>query len=532
MDLKGQGDSVPQLMCGLRASHATILLLISLRDAMHRHALASLSTVLLVLVGSCSVEHEDRSPRPKNNAGASFIDDGQREVSLMGDDVAVAADEKDVGDGGGAWVDEASEGGWGGIVEQEPDEDFEREPAQPTNDFPSPRQIARMLMEPKKKHHLIVLGDSRNSTKQTFALTYCVEVAWSGALTEYVNALDATNGAHDSTGIAATINETVNSPWLGGKAIWMPLGSGVETKFAGIPEPGSGDNNVIMRVYSSPPRLSKERTPLLWKAFEAGGEVLHRVIYYRHAQAPSASPGLSISHRARGSNFSDPGNLQGEYVYDMTGAGYGTIELVLPDGYDWTTYDAPNLEMVAKPLAVTVADEIAIVSTPWLEKNGPGIVYFPLARGGWSVDGWVDERIIPNSLFDDFLPLVAQEPIFWLDLGTNNPAKNSQIQHVEKMIRLIERVRSVWPYAPILLTSAFASSLSGSDPYYRAAAAALAEEVHGLLYLDTYGAMPDYPSGQNLGYYSDEVHYNDLGNAAFFTMVGQLIFRARTRGDY
>ncbi|HXS16048.1 MAG TPA: SGNH/GDSL hydrolase family protein, partial [Polyangiaceae bacterium] len=98
--------------------------------------------------------------------------------------------------------------------------------------------------------------------------------------------------------------------------------------------------------------------------------------------------------------------------------------------------------------------------------------------------------------------------------------------HASKVQQLIERLRQAWPLAPVILTSAFASSQSGDNPYYRAAAADIAAEVDGILYLDTYGALPNYADGVAAGYYGDQVHYNATGDRALFRAIDELIVTA------
>ena len=65
-----------------------------------------------------------------------------------------------------------------------------------------------------------------------------------------------------------------------------------------------------------------------------------------------------------------------------------------------------------------------------------------------------------------------------------------------------------------------------SNPYYRAAAADIAAEVDGILYLDTYGALPNYADGVAAGYYGDQVHYNATGDRALFRAIDELIVTA------
>lgn len=365
---------------------------------------------------------------------------------------------------------------------------------------------------------------------QPYALTDCTEVAWTGSLYPFTNSLNATNAAHTSAAGTAAPNTRTTSPYIDPvNGSIFPMGGGVETRFAGIAEPASGSNVTLMRLNTAP-SLTKAANPLLWNALEAGGAARFVAPYWRHAGAMSANPGVRLSLRGgAGTNSDSAGNLQGSYVYDMTGDGYDRLILSVPDGYSWATYVTPGIETMATPAGTTVNLQTVALDRPILELDGPGIVYCPIAGGGWSIigaggnGGWLDLNVIPLTFWKDYIQLFAEYPIFWIDLGTNNAGSLTQAQHAAALTQLIGRLRSQWPLAPIVLSSAFASSTSGSNPYYRAAAADVASDVPGVLYLDTYGAMPSYADGVTAGYYSDTVHYNVTGNHALWATIGNLI---------
>src|SRR5690606_21931754 len=122
------------------------------------------------------------------------------------------------------------------------------------------------------------------------------------------------------------------------------------------------------------------------------------------------------------------------------------------------------------------------------------------ASGGWNIEGWLSDTVVPTAVWSQFLPQIVENPIFQLDLGTNNPNSNTAATHATKMIALIAKMRTAYPEAPVILTTAYATSISGLDPYWREAARIIRDSVDGVWLLDTYSAMPDFNGGVALGY--------------------------------
>lgn len=398
--------------------------------------------------------------------------------------------------------------------------------------FSTPQQIAAKLCNPQAKHRLVVIADSLLTAMEPYVFSVMPQVRWTGAA--YLpNAANSTNAAHTSLAGTAAINQACASPYIGGRQYWYPPQGGTETRFSGTTEPSAGPQASGLTRLNNGPSSAMTNWPLLAAQLRTDPRVVRvKHVYYKHAGGMSANPGIRLAWQAQGfTNFNDPNCYQGSYVYDVTGSGYGTLEVVIPSDFPWINQTAFSAFVSATPAGTTVNLQTTSVSRQSLEQDGPGIVYDAWAQGGWNVGGWLDNTEVPTSLFTTYLPLFTDSPIFWLDLGANGTSGiTTAEQHAAAMELLIAKCRSGFPEADILLTSSHAHSTSGSNPIYRAGAELVAASVPGVLYLDTYGALPTYAQGVALGYYGDTVHYLPAGNTNKFTVIGGLIYSASVTG--
>ncbi len=396
----------------------------------------------------------------------------------------------------------------------------------------SAERIAQILTSTSDLYHLVSLTDSRLTSKQSEFLTYCPEIKWGGVELQYVSGLaSAPAGSHDAgVGVAASTGDVATSiagvPGTVGE--YAPYAAYLTT-FGGVAEPNVG-NALATRMWSSSGQITQATAPLLWAALDGRPETAKfRSIYKRLPDGTSTD--WRLCFHGSGVTFGAPGSYQSADVTDSTGSGYATVEAVIPDSHTWSAYPSPRWEYTAVPLSATVAGEkLLIVSPGWVEMQSGAVLHMH-GIGGKSVDGFLDPAVCSPDLFTDYYPLLGKNRLFWLDLGTNNPQSNTRAQHVAKMGELISRIRADDPKTPIMLTTAYATSTSGVDPYWVLAARDLAVSTPGTLLLDTYDAMPDYSTGNALGFYSDTVHYGPLGVRYYSECVGDLTQAAASTSD-
>lgn len=393
------------------------------------------------------------------------------------------------------------------------------------------RQIAQLLTSPSELYHLFVFGDSRQTNIQVDLMKACPEIAWSGTDETFSNALDNTGwNAEPSTFVPG--DNPIVSPLIGGSQTWFPWMPAAEMRSLGALTAGNTTNCTLVRaMYSGGAAFNSTDYPHLWGRLQGYAAKL-RTIYYRHAGGIATLPGYALHLRTTGTNFVGSGNYPATHNDTMsglgftannTGTGYGQLEITIPNTHNWATNPTTNIELLGKPNTATVLGEIFACTRIWIESVRPGIVYHNCSLSGRSIDGFLNVANSPLAAYSDLLPLFGENRIFWIDLGTNNQAGNTQVQHEAKLIELINRIRVGSPNAPILLTTAYPSSASGPNPYYKAAAIAVGARIPSVLVVDTYAAMPDYTTGVGLGYYGDTVHYNATGKAALFATIGDLI---------
>jgi hypothetical protein len=291
-------------------------------------------------------------------------------------------------------------------------------------------------------------------------------------------------------------------------------------------------NGISMPSTEIDARLLKTQTEvddftLLFARLQSAGESARlRATYWRQADG-AGMPGVQLWHRV-GENSSAAGNGLSLAINDSSGVGYGELSVSVPAGYDWATYGPlARWDLRAAPSSPTVAGSaFALSEYPWLEME-TGAVLHSWSMSGRSIEGFLpyaDGVGYDPSIWSDYVPLLGDHRMAWIDLGTNNLRSNTQAEHEAKLKELIALFRSGSPGAPVMITTAYPRETDADvTPYYVAAARNVAASVPGVLLVDTYEEMPLYSEGVALGYYLDATHYNTAGVAAWMSKISALI---------
>lgn len=392
-----------------------------------------------------------------------------------------------------------------------------------------PQQIAQLLTgdyRGSELWHLFCLADSRLTHKESEFLTTCSEVAWGGCEIPYLVPLASSPGGAHAIGVAtpASIADAPQTAAgvFGYVGIYAPLSAYVAT-FSGGAEPNDGTVFATRMWYASS-QINQATAPLLWPALEAS-DVQYKTIYRTLADGTTTDWALSF-RAAGGGGFGAP-NYQSSYVASSQASpAYGVVSVTIPASHNWAANNDPTYEVIAKPGDATVSGEKLLLCSPgWLESTS-GIVLHMHGIGGKSVDGFLDDDVFSPSLATDYYPLHGANRLFWLDLGSNNPALNDAATHATKMAQLAARVRTGSRGAPIVVTTAYwygGGTPSGTAPYWLTGDETMAASTPGVLLLDTYRAMPTYDAGNAAGLYGDTVHYGPTGVQYYARCIGDLI---------
>jgi hypothetical protein len=391
--------------------------------------------------------------------------------------------------------------------------------------YQSPQEIAQEMTAPTQLTHVFQITDSRLTRKASPLITGTDAIKWGGFSADYFSPLDR-SGAHDASNIGNNSGDTTTaSAELAGNINAYSPGNPLEVRFIGGAAGSIGSQNALLCRMATTLTTSSANYTNFWTRMAASGESAKlRGLYFKHSGGMSGAPKARLHWHATGSLFTDSGNIQGDYVTDTTGSGYGEMPAAeIPDDYDWDTYTGPGFEVVSENGTASVENEVLVLPTPlWVEAE-TGIVLHSWGEGGRSVDGFLSTSIFPDALLNDLAPMYGARRWFWIDLGTNNPSANDQAAHVTKITALIERCRASSPGASIILTTSYpASADAGIVPYYVLAAREVADAVDGVCLLDTWEAMPTYADGVTAGFYSDTVHLNDTGTSHYGHVIGQL----------
>jgi hypothetical protein len=392
-------------------------------------------------------------------------------------------------------------------------------------------QIARELIHPTKQWHLIRFGDSRSLFMAQNLMQTATEIAWGGAAPismneqntaghdgyrRYVNGGGPPNPPTEHEGIPG---EYVNG-WCHNVYGWAD--------FTGLAEPAAyfwgsmaygGVNEAIM--------------PLLWERLKLGGDVKVRGLWRRHSTGISGGSGVVLQFAPNvGKVDLDPMALpcyNTPVITDSTGSGLEIAEVTIPGGYfDWSIQNNPGLRWL--PVAGGSNPDgkfFQWVDYPWLEIDGPGIVYHDHAHNGTPALRWSTPELYGPEMWTEHHGLYGPNQIMWLSHGASSP--NVLETYVDWYVAAIELFRAVHPEGPVVLDTVYPSSTSGVDPIYRQAIYAVANLVPGVLVLDTY-SIRTFEEAFALGWIDDGVHYNPEGKNAYAADIGDLTYLAKGSG--
>jgi len=395
------------------------------------------------------------------------------------------------------------------------------------SELPSAREIAFELINPSKLTHMFVLGDSRLNTIESDLDMGATQIPWAGPQLAWS---ERDTSGHLGIGASSRMNiggdTTIPSTYLPGNVNDWAFTGAVESEFT-----GANDSNLQNRVgfaqfFSG--QLVQSIYPNTYARLDASQDAKYCILIYKHPIGHT-TPDVSLSLRGGTGGVSAPGNIQSPPITNSVGTGtWEKIVTDIPTDYDWTgAYLDPNTDaevsMTVANSAPTIANEvIAFASRPWFETD-KGTIPHVASTSGRSIEGWLDDAILPPQVISELIPTFGEHRLFWIDLGTNNYASNDRAQHLAQLQTLIAKIRVGSPNAGILMTTSYPASVDVGVPYYVLAARDLAALDPTVLLIDTYEEMPDYTTGNGLGYYTDAYHYNTTGKAAYFFKIGELI---------
>lgn len=373
---------------------------------------------------------------------------------------------------------------------------------------PTNYQMAQAILNPTTKTTIFGIGDSRQANLNiampgTAGIPWIGVVKW-GSLSTFNSA-----GIYNTTSVGPPPNAAPISPIIGGPETWFPNGD-IESVFLG----GNTLGNALNTRLAAVPFFAAD-FPLIRTSFP-GYEVRFRSLIHRRAGAPSSVPGVRlIANFTGGVGFTLP-NRVGSSVFDLTGSGYLPIEIAIPNTHNWSLNPQAGMDVTVVPLSATVNGEAFAYHQIWIETTRVGVVLFMMGIGGAAIERWIDNSIVPLSIWSEMIPAVAEgnKVIFWIDIGTNNPNNNTIAQHEAKLRTLISRLRTVYWDSYILLTTAYPRDLDGPTTYYETAAINIGATTPGVLIINTF-PMVTYAQAVTNGWMADTVHYNAAGNAAF-----------------
>jgi len=236
---------------------------------------------------------------------------------------------------------------------------------------------------------------------------------------------------------------------------------------------------------------------------------------------------LHLQFRADAANYTEAGpyyaKSSGVVSYSAT-AGYARKLLATPS--DWVTYPYPSVELIYTRGAATRAGETVTLPLLWVERATYGVTVYNFSLGGRAL---VVDMTYPNifpgsSLFEQIVPLFAGTPMLWLDLGTNDTT--TKAVHKGYIADMISAFRAGTPNGLVMMTNAYptASNTPGVRPPYAQAAVEVAEEIPGVLCLDTHLRMGTY--AEHTTYYQDTIHYGGVGGSIYVQTIDQLLYQA------
>lgn len=383
----------------------------------------------------------------------------------------------------------------------------------------SATQIARELIAPTRKWHVLHIGGSRAAGKGRFVCTH-TGLAWGGASPVSFNAFGLSG--HTTSWGFVPVNASGENLFLPGDVVneWVPMVYGTAA-FDGAAEPNS---LWAQLCYGS---INRSEFPLVHdRLILNGGGARIRGVYRRNAIGISGGSGVRVG-TAMGpdafahplvppSRFSDP-------IVDTTGSGLAVAEVVIPAGFDWASYPDVGLEWMAEPGGSNPNGTYFQWSDqPWIESDGPCLVYHTYAVNGGRWAYWLNDDYVPLSRWTDYHGLFGPNQILWSSTGVNSWGESIE-SNAANLAGVFARFRAAQPDGPIVIDTQYPSSgTAGAVCRWREAIFNVASVTQGVLVADTYG-LHDFEWWYRNGLIDDGVHAGDQGVVRYMTDFGSLV---------
>lgn len=379
----------------------------------------------------------------------------------------------------------------------------------------TPRRIARELINPTRTWYVSHVGDSRAVLKNSIIATYS-GLAWSGMGPRFATAYSSTGhvGSTQSVTIAggdanaAIPAETIN-PWA--------LRQVHTAAFTGEAEPAGYEASLC---YGS---ITLASYPLLRARLAAGGAARVRGVYRRHATGITGGDGVYLA----ATSYTAPEVLYtSATITDTTGTGLVVASAAIPADFAWATRSDLWVRWMGVPEGANPTGSIfQMADVPWVESDGPGLVYSCHAMSGAQWTNWVDDDFAPAARWETYRDLLGENQILWLSLGVNAVGDAIATQ-VTNAAAVIARFRAANPDGPVVLDTTYPCRYTiGAPATWREAMLQLAAATDGCLLVDACGRR-DFEAWYSAGWIDDGIHASDAGVAVWMGDIGALVTAA------
>lgn len=379
----------------------------------------------------------------------------------------------------------------------------------------TPRQIARELISPTRTWYVSHVGDSRAVLKNQLIATYS-GLAWSGMGPRFATAYSGTGhiGSTQSVTLAgADVNaaipaETIN-PWA--------MRQVHTAAFTGEAEPAGYEASLC---YCS---ITLASYPLLRARLASGGGARVRGIYRRHATGIIGGDGVYLaatSYTAPEVVYTSP------VIADTTGTGLVVAEAVIPADFAWATRSDIWMRWLGVPEDANPDGSLfQTADVPWVESDGPGLVYSCHATSGAQWTSWLTDDFAPAQRWADYRDLLGENQILWLSLGVNAVGESAATQ-AEDIAAVIARFRAANPDGPVVLDTTYPCRYTiGTPATWREASLQVAAATEGCLLVDAYSRR-GFEAWYSAGHIADGIHASDAGVAVWMADIGALVAAA------
>lgn len=393
------------------------------------------------------------------------------------------------------------------------------------------QRIAREAVSPTQINTWHIMGSSRMDGANTYLLTHCDPIPWSG-VSEMGIAWTTTGHRATVVALAGGSNPTTSIE-IGGTQNWFPTAS-IEVVSLGA-EPTIHLNATRITNVGA-----EQIYPLLYPRL-ALATVRARWTFRRHAGGVdcSSDPATYLGPRAYipGTDLNSwvsTGGAAAPYTTDTTGTGYGYAEAVSAAGRTWA-YSRAN--WATDPARTAFPEgQILAIDPVILRVNVPGVVLNNISASGATLKRWTIPAVIADEVFTDLLPLKGDNHVFVIEVSIYPGLFNTYAEFAAQLDATVARCLTTSADATFIVHTAYPSSLTGGinpewcqwvEAWCRAAAVPV-------LYLPTHDTM-SFEDRVAVGFYSatstpgdagDSLHAGPLGRQMFAEDIGALIAAA------